>query len=128
MNQPLLTSSRRRFLKSCGILAASPHVISRAGATYTTRSEPDWLREWDALPRQPVRESHDLIVLACLAAANEGKALALYYHGGCTPGRLRRFSPELVFQLPDHESRYVSGYCHLRQAPRIFRIDRISLA
>ena len=86
------------------------------------------MREWNALPRQPVRESRDPIVVACLAAADEGRALALYYHGGSSAGRLRKVSPELVFQLPGHAGRYVAGYCHLRQAPRIFRIDRISLA
>ena len=128
MNHPLLTSSRRKFLQACGIIAAAPQVINRAGATRPARTEPDWLREWNSLPRQPVLESRDPIVIACLAAADDGKPLPLYYHGGSTPGRLRKLSPELVFQLPGHTPRYVAGYCHLRQAPRIFRIDHISLA
>lgn len=127
MTHPRIPSSRRRFLQACGLFAASARVPASPHPLCCT-SEPDWLREWNALPRQPVRESRDPTVVACLTAANEGKALPLYYHGGSTPGRLRKVSPELVFHLPGHDQRYVAGYCHLRQAPRIFRIDRISLA
>ena len=86
------------------------------------------MREWNALPRLPVRESRDSVVLRSLSAASTGKPVSLYYHGGQSPGRLRKFSPELVFRLPGHEPIYVTGYCHLRQAPRVFRADRIALA
>lgn len=128
MNHPLLRSVRRRFLREHGAIAGPSRVRRRTAAAHLAPSEPDWLREWNGLPRRPVRESSDPIVLACLVAAGQGKALSIYYHGGSTPGRLRKLSPELVFQLPGHPPRYVAGYCHLRQAPRIFRIDRISLA
>ena len=128
MQIALLTSGRRRFLRRAGFLAvaALPGRLP-AGAPSPTPG-PDWLSQWDSLPRLPVREARDPVVAACLAAAGEGRALSLYYHGGDSPGRLRRFSPELVFQVPIHEQRYISGYCHLRRSPRILRADRIALA
>ncbi|NNC90083.1 MAG: hypothetical protein HKN82_16620 [Akkermansiaceae bacterium] len=131
MSFHLLTSSRRHFLRRLGLLAtvsATPHVLGDTNARHHhAPGEPDWLREWNDLPRRPVRESRDSIVTACLQAAERGEALSVYYHGGTTPGRLRTFSPDLVFRVPLHEHRYVSGYCHLRHAPRILRADRMAL-
>lgn len=121
MQIALLTSGRRRFLRRTGLLAATAGLPARP-------ADSDWLQQWDTLPRHPVREARDPVVSACLAAADEGRALNLYYQGGDSPGRLRRFSPELVFQVPIHEQRYISGYCHLRQSVRILRADRIALA
>ena len=131
MHIALLTSSRRKFLRRAGLLAATAGLPGRPGAhpaDPAQSTDSDWLQQWDQLPRHPVREARDPVVTACLAAADEGRTLNLYYQGGDSPGRLRRFSPELVFQVPIHEQRYFSGYCHLRQSVRILRADRIALA
>lgn len=130
MNIGFLTSTRRNFLRHCGLLAtvtAAPPVLGgdKAPCLYSS-TEPEWLREWNELPRRPVRESSDAVVGACLDAADRGAPVSLYYHGGSSPGRLRKFSPDLVFQIPGHDHDYISGYCHLRQAPRILRADRIA--
>lgn len=89
---------------------------------------PDWLLAWGELPRLPVTASGIPVTVALLEAVELGRPLAIYYHGGTQPGRLRRFSPDLVFRAQGVRHAYVSGYCHLRHAPRILRVDRISLA
>ena len=45
-----------------------------------------------------------------------------------TPGQERNVSPGVVFQLGGHGPLYVAGYCHLRRAQRVFRVDRVELA
>ena len=133
MNFGLLTTRQRHALHRRRLLAPAvpaPREREEDGATRrpSAPEEPDWLPAWNELPRQPVYESFDEVVFACIEAAEHGGTLSLYYPGGSDPARLRRFSPFFVFQLPIHEHRYVSGYCHLRRAPRVLRVDRISLA
>ena len=128
MKHAFLTSSRRGFLRACGMFAAAPRLSAGTIPPIAPRQEPDWLREWNALPRLPVRASRDRVIAHSLAMAAAGQPMSFYYHGGHSPGRLRKVSPELVFRLPGHDHAYLSGYCHLRHAPRVFRIDRISLA
>ena len=131
MHITFLTSTRRNFLRHCGLLAtatAAPTILGgRSTPCLYSSAEPDWLREWNELPRRPVQESSDTVVAACLEAADRAAPVSLYYHGGSSPGRLRKFSPDRVFLVPGHDHGYVSGYCHLRRAPRILRADRIAL-
>ena len=125
--------ARRSFLRVLGALVAAP-VIGRAAAPDSVpagRFEDDresWLRVWSVMPRVPVCESGDPVTLALLDHARRGRQLAVFYHGGSRPGRLRRFSPELVFRVEGGRATYVSGFCQLRGEPRILRVDRIGLA
>lgn len=122
---------RRTFIRLLGLLCGAPAV---AGADPQARCPafapdgPDWLLAWKNLPRHPVTSSDHPLTATLLRAAADGRAVALYYHGGSQPGRLRRFSPELVFRPEGLRHDYVSGFCHLRQAPRVLRVDRIALA
>ena len=128
MNSPILPG-RRTFLRLLGMAFAAPVVAkSQNPVTGAAADGPDWLLEWRKLPRFPVTGSDDPLTATLLAAATHGRALPLYYYGGSQPGRLRRFSPELVFRHEDARHTYVSGFCHLRAAPRILRVDRIRLA
>jgi hypothetical protein len=133
MHFGLITTRQRKVLHDRGLLApaipAPPDRHAEDEALLpSVPDEPDWLPAWHELPRRPVHESFDEVVFTCIEAAERGETLSLYYHGGTHPGRLRRFNPFFVFQMPIHEHRYVSGYCHLRRAPRVLRVDRISLA
>lgn len=128
MNSPRLPG-RRTFLRFLGALIAAPAVAKPASPAPGFDDDRElWLQEWAELPRIPVHESDDSIVTALLSNALQGRPLPLYYQGGSQPGRLRRFSPELVFRHEHGRHIYVSGFCHLREAPRILRVDRIELA
>ena len=120
---------RRTFLRLLGALAAAPSAVkSGSPAPGFDDDRERWLREWADLPRIPVHKSRDPVTTMILSHALQGRSLPLYYHGGSQPGRLRRFSPELVFRHERGHHTYVSGFCHLREAPRILRVDRIGLA
>ena len=54
--------------------------------------------------------------------------LSLRYWGGSTPGQRRHISPGVVFQLGGRGPLYVAGYCHLRRAERVFRVDCVEMA
>lgn len=72
MNIGFLTSTRRNFLRHCGLLAtvtAAPPVFGgeKAPCLYSS-TEPEWLREWNELCRRPVRESHRPLQLSLRVA------------------------------------------------------------
>jgi len=120
---------RRNFLRLLGLLCVTPAVAQHPRQTAGfSPAGPDWLLEWKKLPRHPVGDSDDPLTAALLRAASDGSSVPLFYHGGSQPGRLRRFSPECVFRPEGVRHDYVSGFCHLRNAPRILRVDRIALA
>lgn len=118
---------RRAFLHFLGALAGVP-VAARAAVPVFEDQRERWLRKWADTPRIPVHESDDPLVATLLTHAVEGSPLPLFYHGGSHPGRLRQFSPDLVFRHERGQHTYVSGFCHLQKAPRILRLDRIALA
>lgn len=121
--------ARRSFLRFLGALVAVPAVARAERRTPPSDGgRKRWLHEWADLPRIPVCEPEGPVIRELLAHARRGIPLALFYQGGSDPGRLRRFSPELVFRHERGRHTYVSGFCHLRGAPRILRIDRIGLA
>jgi hypothetical protein len=108
--------------------------------------DPEWLQEWQRLPRLPVI-SADLPQIAdpqerALAARilqriRSGSPLDFQYFGGSEPGKLRRVLPALVFSTAVDDMPYGEGvpnptcllaWCFTRSAPRTFRLDRISSA
>lgn len=108
-------------------------AFSALGRGSTPEADEDFERErlllrWGDQRREPVEETQDPVAGRLLDHAREERALALFYHGGRQPGCMRRFSPRSVFRHRRGDRLYVSGFCHLRQAPRVLRIDRISLA
>ncbi len=65
---------------------------------------------------------------AFLDAIIAEQPLPLFYQGGSTPGALRRFTPTSIHRLRPGGPIYARGHCHLRDAPRTLRLDRVRLA
>ncbi len=91
-----------------------------------TRSGP-WLGDWRRGPWVPVQQSVHPTAQRLILAALRHEMLSLRYWGGSTPGRERSVSPALVFQLGGRGPLYLAGYCHLRRAERVFRVERAEL-
>jgi predicted DNA-binding transcriptional regulator YafY len=86
------------------------------------------LTGWRQELKTKVSFSHHCVTQQLIEAAEEDIMVSIYYHGGRECGRFRKFSPEFVFRTPNSLATYVTGFCHLRKAHRVFRTDRISLA
>ena len=86
-----------------------------------------WLADWRRVHWVPVLNSVHPTAQWLVAAALRGEDVTFRYRGGSTPGVERRISPGLVFQARGCGLLYVSGYCHLRQRERVFRVDRAEL-
>lgn len=80
---------------------------------------------WMMSAKNPVLASDDPIVRMFLAAAIKGERVNFFYLAGSEPGKLRTVSPASVFQHDPEGVIYVAGYCHQRQANRVFRLDRV---
>lgn len=103
---------------------------------------PSCLESWLRLPMQPLLAVAD-VPPACREASawvfegmSVGTALSFIYEGGSEPGTRRSAIPVLLFQKidPDFPERasfdkpvYLFALCQTRNAPRIFRLDRMSL-
>jgi hypothetical protein len=83
------------------------------------------LFEWLLKPRLPVLFSEHPIALQLIRASLKGNSVRFIYMGGSTAGRTRKVSPAFLFTFEDDQSIYIYGFCHERQANRIFRVDRI---
>jgi predicted DNA-binding transcriptional regulator YafY len=100
---------------------------SKKHSPRAARREGPWLADWRQADWVPVYESVHPTAQRLILAAARHEMLTLRYWGGSTPGRERRISPELVFQLGGCGPLYVSGYCHLRRAERVFHVGRVEL-
>lgn len=127
--------SRRHFLAvgaawlALPNISAAPFVGNDVGRRKNTAfGTPDeLLARWKRSPRIPVLETDDPTLARLIEAAETGRDLAFRYFGGTDPGALRQVSPGLVFRIVDFPEFYLSGFCHTRQAERVFRVDRIEL-
>jgi predicted DNA-binding transcriptional regulator YafY len=90
--------------------------------------EGPWLADWRRVRWMPVYESVHPTAQRLILAAMRNEKILLRYWGGNTPGRLRSVSPGVVFQVCGRGPLYVAGYCHLRRAERVFRVDRVKIA
>jgi hypothetical protein len=106
------------------------------------RTYPSGLEAWLRLPMQPLLAVAD-VPPACREASawvfeglSVGVALSFIYEGGSEPGTRRSAIPVLLFQKidPDFPVQeafdkpvYLFAFCQTRNAPRIFRLDRMSL-
>jgi predicted DNA-binding transcriptional regulator YafY len=80
---------------------------------------------WALRARIPVLDSEDPTVRWVLRAMVAREKIGVVYLGGSDPGRRREISPGFVFELGDDGPVYVSGFCHMRQEERVFRVDRL---
>ena len=87
-----------------------------------------WLADWRQSKLVPVYDSVHPTAQRLILAALRNEMLSLRYWGGSTPGQERYISPRLVFQLSGRGPLYVAGYCHLRRAERVFRVDHVEIA
>ncbi len=86
------------------------------------------LEQWQESPRKEISESYDETLQTLIENAQKKQDFALYYHAGSHPGQLRRVSPLCVFRVECRDFTYLLAHCHLRDAQRTFRVDRLSLA
>lgn len=130
--------SRHQFLAALAILTSLPArwlaFPSKADALPKLPASPDvplrrgpWLADWRLCTRVPVFESVHPVAQRLIVATLRHELLTLRYWGGSTPGTVREVSSGLVFQAGGCGPIYLSGYCHLRRAERVFRVDRMEL-
>jgi predicted DNA-binding transcriptional regulator YafY len=86
-----------------------------------------WLADWREVKRVPVFVSVHPTAQRLIVAAGQQEMLTLRYWGGSTPGAERKVSPTLVFQVGGYGPLYLCGYCHVRRAERVFRVERVEL-
>jgi hypothetical protein len=112
-----------------------PNVISSLSS-----AEDNGLSAWLRLPMQPLLTASDVpqrfrdVASVIFAALPNGTPLTFHYQGGSTPGELRSVLALMIFQKIDPDSPhkepadqpvYLLAFCQTRNAPRIFRLDRI---
>jgi hypothetical protein len=139
LSHPILASICGLFSGSRGAHAVAPMPVSAAADDDRPRlpardpAVPPWLQHWRRRPRHPLWEAGHPDVVALIRAAELSLPVRLVYFGGSTPGLARWFTPSLVFQVHEMEAEdafapvYVSGWCHVRQAHRTLRLDRLQL-
>lgn len=76
----------------------------------------------------PLADTSDPVARVFLRAMMEERGVAIYYHGGSTPGALRIVRPQGLFRLRPGGRIYLRGLCELRGETRTFRLDRARLA
>jgi len=108
-------------------LLAVPFKSHPAPPSRSSLRRGPWLGDWRRAPWVPVQESVHPTAQRLILAVLRSEMLPIRYWGGSTPGRQRDVSLGLVFQLGGRGPLYVSGYCHLRRAERVFRVDRIEI-
>jgi predicted DNA-binding transcriptional regulator YafY len=110
--------TRRSLAKFLGVFFSVPALQ----AAPSPRLEPHQPK--DPLPPGDTR---DPVALAFLAALERGGCVTVYYHGGSTPGAMRKFTPQSVYRLVPGGRLYATGSCHLRKETRTLRLDRARL-
>ncbi len=77
-------------------------------------------------PADPIllEDTSDPLAREFLRAMMEERGVAVYYHGGSTPGALRILRPESLFRLRPGGRIYVKGRCELRRETRTLRLDK----
>jgi predicted DNA-binding transcriptional regulator YafY len=134
--------TRNQFLAALAILTSLPARLLTLSSKATAgganrppapaplaglRRDGPWLADWRQAHWVPVTESVHPTAQRLILAAARHEMLTLRYWGGSTPGRIRRVSPTSVFQLGGCGPLYLSGYCHLRRAERVFNVGRVEL-
>jgi hypothetical protein len=99
-----------------------------AGSSNRNSRRGPWLADWRLGPWVPVYESVHPTAQRLILAALRHEMLPVRYWGGSTPGRERSVSPGVVFQLGGRGPLYVAGYCHLRRAERVFRVECLEIS
>jgi hypothetical protein len=122
--------------------ASPPDTPTRIPLTSAT-IDPEWLKEWMRLPRQPlfledlsmVPDLNERGLLALIMVSiGLGEPFQFYYFGGSEPGKSRRVLPVMVFTtalegvscgVGTLNPIYLLAWCQVRRAPRTFRVDRV---
>jgi hypothetical protein len=111
--------------QASGQLNGDHQGVAEAGCGAGIHLPEGALIQWLLMPRIPVLASADPVVRCFIAAALARRKVEFIYFGGSTPGTRRLVSPGLVFRVAAIGPVYVSGFCHLRQEERVFRLDRV---
>jgi|WetSurMetagenome_2_1015567.scaffolds.fasta_scaffold794394_1 predicted DNA-binding transcriptional regulator YafY len=85
-----------------------------------------WI-EWAQLRHVAVVLSDESPVAEFLLAWLRHEAIDFVYWGGATPGLRRQARPIEVYQLSENGPVYARATCLVRQAERVFRLDRVEL-
>lgn len=118
-------TTRRSFAQIFAALFVTP--LSLRAAKDSTYHPPPTPR-LPLAPRLPVPRSYSVRVAHVARAIENRERIALFYLGGTTAGALRHYTPDDIYQLHRGGHIYLTGYCHLRQAARTLRLDRIRFA
>jgi predicted DNA-binding transcriptional regulator YafY len=81
-----------------------------------------------AMTGRTSKEIHNWLQLHL--AIQQEATLTMVYHGGTDPGHPRNITPALIFHKISGDEvppLYLLAWCHLRNAHRTFRLDRIEL-
>lgn len=131
--------TRKQFLTAIALLASLPARMLGFPAKPTAgrpnhptppagpRRAGPWLADWRQAQRVPVFESVHPTAQRLILAAMRHEMVVLRYWGGSNPGQERCISPAQVFQLNGSGPLYLSAYCHLRRAERVFNVGRVEL-
>jgi predicted DNA-binding transcriptional regulator YafY len=133
-----MNSIERMFLAALAALANWPRKfwsikpkISSTAVHAAARNTPAqnelWLADWREVQRVPIFKSVHPTAQRLILAAGRQEMLTLRYWGGSTPGGERKVSPTSVFQIGGYGPLYLCGYCHVRRAERVFRVERVEL-
>jgi len=131
--------TRKQFVATLGATLTSPWLAglfglpgtvanARACAPFSSWKLPiidPTLLAWLKAVRSPVFESDDPVLKNLIAAVLRQEPVEFCYWGGSEPGSERRVTPGLVFRVQDFPGHYLAGYCHLRQAERVFSVERM---
>lgn len=85
------------------------------------------LIDWKKQVRHIIERSECKLVQELVEAVQSSATVSIFYQGGVDSGRFRKFTPESVFRKEGSTVTYVAGYCHLRRANRVLRVNRISM-
>lgn len=116
----------------------------------TSAALPAGLEAWLRLPQRPLISRNDLadcqdprihaLATIILARLNSGEELVFRYYGGSDASAIRTVHPVLLFRKcrPDaadariepspQSPLYLLAHCQTRNAPRTFRLDRMTMA
>jgi hypothetical protein len=80
---------------------------------------------WLIKARNPVLASDDPLAKMFIAGMLTGEKVQFIYWGGSQSGSPRNVNVSLIFQHEAESRIYVAGFCHERQANRVFALDLV---
>jgi len=74
-----------------------------------------------------ITSTADPVLFVLLLHLKQKTSVDIYYAKKGEPFSKRKITPRRIYEVRFRESPYVDAYCHLKQADRVFRADRIRI-